>query len=200
MLGSRLGYRPRVNPDESVESGMPSTHLALLRGINVGGKNMLPMKDLAAFFQEAGGKDVRTYIQSGNVLFNATERNASRIPELVTVRVGKRFGFEPPIVVRSAAEVAAVVEANPYPKAVETDGLYVRFLADDPGAAMVKALDPKRSHPDVYSVIGREIYMNLLTGAAKTKLTNAYFDSKLATISTSRNWRTTTKLLAMMSE
>lgn len=179
---------------------MPATHVALMRGINVGGKNMIPMKDLAAIFADAGGKDVRTYIQSGNVLFNANARDAAKISKLVTAKIVKKLGFEPPVVVRTIAEMTEVVKGNPYPKAVEGKGLYIMFLAEEPAAAAVKGLDPKRSHPDVYTVVGREIYMNLLTGAADTKLTNAYFDSKLATISTSRNWRTTTTLLEMMGE
>jgi uncharacterized protein (DUF1697 family) len=73
------------------------------------------------------------------------------------------------------------------------------FLADRPKAAGIKDLDPNRSPSDRYSVVGSEIFMHLATGAARTKLTNAYFDSKLATISTSRNWRTTTKLLELMT-
>jgi uncharacterized protein (DUF1697 family) len=178
---------------------MPATHLALFRGINVGGKNMLPMKDLAAIFAAARAEDVRTFIQSGNVLFNAEPKNAPDISGRVLATVKKRFGIEPPIVLRTSAQMRGVVKGNPYLDEPESERLYVMFLADRPKAASVKGLDPNRSPSDRYTVVGTEIFMHLATGAAKTKLTNAYFDSKLATISTSRNWRTTTKLLELMT-
>jgi uncharacterized protein (DUF1697 family) len=78
------------------------------------------------------------------------------------------------------------------------ESLHVLFLADLPEASRVAVLDPERSPGDEYIVRGREIYLRLTTGAANTKLTNAYFDSKLATVSTGRNWRTVTKLLELM--
>jgi uncharacterized protein (DUF1697 family) len=103
-----------------------------------------------------------------------------------------------PVVVRSADELCAVARANPFlRKASDTAALHVAFLADAPAADKVAVLDPKRSPPDEFAVVGREIYLRCPTGMAKTKLTNAYFDSKLATISTARNWNTVLKLIEL---
>jgi uncharacterized protein (DUF1697 family) len=93
-----------------------------------------------------------------------------------------------------------VVRGNPFLKAGAAEELlHVSFLADRPSTDLVAALDSTRSAPDEFAVVGREIYMKLVTGAAKTKLTNAYFDSKLKTVSTMRNWRTVLKLAEMTS-
>jgi uncharacterized protein (DUF1697 family) len=172
-------------------------HVALLRGINVGGKNMLPMKMLAEIFAIAGCTDVATYIQSGNVVFCAEEKLARELGGAVTKQVEKQFGLKVPVVIRSAAELDTVILANPFERAEEM--LHVLFLADRPGTDLVAGLDPARSSPDEYVVVGRNIYAKLVTGAAKTKLTNVYFDSKLKTVSTMRNWRTVLKLAEMMA-
>ncbi len=183
-------------------SGAASTHVALLRAINVGGNNMLPMRELVEIFTEAGCADVRTYIQSGNVVFSATPACAKRIPRVVPDKIAERRGFRPPVVLRTAEEIDRAASGNPFLGAGATAGeggaaLYVVFLAEAPARGLIAALDPGRSPGDSFEVRGREIYLNLTTGAADTKLTNSYFDSKLATISTVRNWRTVLKLQEM---
>ena len=171
-------------------------HIALLRGINVGGKNKLPMKDLVAMFTDAGCNDVRTYIQSGNVIFQAKPALAKRIPDLIAGAIRDRFGYRIPVVMRTVEELRKVLRNNPFLKTgADTQILHVAFLADRPGAAKVTALDPSRSPPDEFTVRGQEIYLHCPNGMARTKLTNAYFDSKLTTTSTVRNWRTALKLL-----
>jgi len=173
-------------------------HVALLRGINVGGKNMLPMKELAEIFATTRCSDVVTYIQSGNVVFCAEDKIAKGLGDAITRQVEKQFGLKVPVVLRSAAELQVVIGANPYLKAgTAEEMLHVSFLADRPGPDLVAGLDAARSAPDEFVVVGRDIYMKLVTGAAKTKLTNAYFDSKLKTVSTMRNWRTVLKLAEM---
>jgi uncharacterized protein (DUF1697 family) len=178
---------------------MPATHLALLRGINVGGKNALAMKDLAALFAEAGSEDVRTYIQSGNVVFRASPDVAAGLARAIAEGIASRFGLRVPVVLRTADELRAVVEGNPYlASGIDADRLHVMFLADEPGPDRLAALDPARSAPDAFVVRGREVFLDLPGGVARSKLTNAYFDAKLGTVSTSRNWRTVSTLLGMM--
>jgi len=175
-----------------------SPHVALLRGINVGGKNMIPMADLAAIFEAAGARDVRTYIQSGNVVFAASPRIAERIPAAVAKAIAKEFRLEIPVVLRSADELRRAAARNPFlEQGIDPDWLHVAFLADVPERARASSLDSKRSPGDAFVLLGREIYLHLPNGAARTKLTNAWFDSKLATTSTLRNWRTVQKLLEM---
>ena len=178
---------------------MSETHLALLRGVNVGGKNKLPMKALAEMFVAAGCANVRTFIQSGNVVFDASPRVAATLGALIPARIAEGFGYRTPVVLRTVEQVADVVASNPFlASGAPEDALAVLFLADLPEPDRVNLLDPDRSPPDSFVVRGREVYLNLANGFARTKLTNTYFDSKLATVSTGRNWRTVTKLLAMM--
>ena len=174
---------------------MTGAYVALLRGINVGGRNKLPMCDLAAIFVDAGCTDVATYIQSGNVVFRAPDKLATQLPRLITHSIDARLNLRVPVVTRSAAEIDRVVAGNPY-LGIEPDftKLHVVFLADHPTEVACGALDPNRSPPDSFQIQGDEIYLHLPNGAAKTKLSNAYFDAKLSTTSTARNWKTVLKL------
>ena len=174
-------------------------YVALLRGVNVGGKNRLPMVELAAMFKAAGCLDVRTYIQSGNVVFKASMKVAERIPELIATGISKQFGFGSPVVLRSAEELAAVIGNNPYVAAgADAEALHVMFLADTPAQGNIATLDEKRSLPDEFTVRNKEVYLRCPNGLGRTKLTNDYFDRRLSTVSTVRNWRTVLKLLEMV--
>lgn len=178
--------------------GASSTHVALLRGINVGGKNKLPMVELAQLFVESGAGNVRTYIQSGNVVFTASATVAKGIAAAVAGLIEKRFGLRVPVVVRTARELEAVLTGNPLlHKGADPATLHVAFLADRPGVRQVAALDANRSPGDAFAVAGREIYLHLPNGVARSKLTNDYFDKALGTVSTVRNWRTVETLAAM---
>ena len=178
---------------------MLASHLALLRGINVGGKNKLPMTDLREMFVAVGCREVRTYIQSGNVIFQADADVLASLPSAVAALIAERTGYRVPVVIRSAEQLAAVIHDNPV-RAVGAaeETLHVLFLADRPSAAGIAALDPDRCPPDAFVVQGQEIYLRLPNGMARTKLTNDYFDSRLSTVSTARNWRTVTTLLDLM--
>jgi uncharacterized protein (DUF1697 family) len=179
---------------------MPAaTHLALLRGINVGGKNKLPMNALSEMFVSAGCKDVQTYIQSGNVVFSAPPGVSARVADRVTTLIDQQFGFQTPVILRTTQQLRAVILHNPFLHAGGgLKALHVMFLASTPSPPNIEKLDPDRSPPDAFRVLGQEVYLHLPHGVANSKLTNAYFDSKLATTSTSRNWRTVTKLLELM--
>jgi uncharacterized protein (DUF1697 family) len=193
-----VGRSTREARLDRIEEADGVTHLALLRGINVTGKNTLPMQDLVRIFEAAGGANVRTYIQSGNVIFDAPS-DASKIAGAVTAAIEKRFGYRIPVVLRTAPQLRKVIGGNPFLKlGIDLKWLHVYFLAHAPGELAVVNLDPTRSAPDVFHVHGQEIYLHLPNGMGRSKLTNAYFDSKLATVSTARNWATVLKLAEMM--
>ncbi len=174
------------------------TYLALLRGINVGGKARLPMKELATLFAQAGAADVRTYIQSGNLIFGADDP-AEVIAE-VTREIALRYGYPGKIILRSTAELQAALNSNPFQKAgAPQETLHVYFLNDLPLAASIRSLDSDRSPGDSFVLHAREIYLHLPNGMARTKLTNAYFDTKLKTVSTARNWNTVAKLAELVT-
>ena len=177
---------------------MPS-HLALLRGINVGGKNKLPMRTLVQIFEELGGKNIRTLIQSGNVVFDASPRLIDTLAAKVSSRIRKDLGLSVPVQLRNARELRKALRSHPLAAGADEGALAVAFLSDKPTAAQVRLLDPDRSPGDHFRVVGREIYLLLPNGAARSKLTNAYFDRTLETVSTARNWRTCQKLLGMLT-
>jgi uncharacterized protein (DUF1697 family) len=178
---------------------MLSKYVALLRGVNVGGKNRLPMKDLAALARGLGVENVQTFIQSGNVVFSASSELAKVFPDQLAAGIAERFGITSTVVLRSAAEMKKIVSENPFLAAGQDDGqLHVTLLKDRSSAAQVASLDPDRSPPDRFIVVGSDIYLHTPNGQANTKLTIAYFDSKLRTISTGRNWRTMVKLLDLL--
>ena len=188
-----------TKPDPHRQPAGTATYLALLRGINVGGKNKLPMKDLSAMFVESGCENVRTYIQSGNVIFDAAPGVVTRLPELIAQQIADRFGYRTPVVMRTKDQLRDVVVNNPFLEVgAAEDTLHVLFLADRPNPDRIEGLDPDRSPPDAFVVRGQEVYLRLPHGVGRTKLTNDYFDSKLATTSTGRNWRTATTLLQLM--
>jgi len=175
-----------------------AVHIALLRGINVGGHHKLPMKDLRALFTEAGATEVRTYIQSGNVIFEAKSAEVKAICGRVQEAVKAQFGFEVPIVHRSAAQLKKAQADWPF----DTEGadpkfLAIGFLDKTPSAARVAALDPQRSPPDIFVVKGQQIYLHFPKGVARSKLSNAWFDAQLQATSTMRNRKTVQALLQM---
>ena len=167
-------------------------HIALLRGINVGSRNRVAMPELAASFAEAGARDVRTYIQSGNVLFRASERAASRIAHAVTER------WRVPVVLRTAEELKSVVENNPFVAMGQSEStVHVLFLAGPVDATAKATLEDGRFAPDQVAVSAREIYFYLPNGVSGSKIFRERWDEKIRIICTMRNWRTTTKLLQL---
>lgn len=177
-------------------SSLASAQVALLRGINVGGKNKLPMRELQALFEAQGARGVSTYIQSGNVLFSATLAAAARTVRRVEAALSERFGQPMPVLLRSADELAAVLVKNPFLAAgAPAASLHVAFLEREPSAASVAKLDPARSPPDAFFVSGREVFLSYPNGAGRTKLGNDYLERCLGCPSTTRNLRTVTALV-----
>lgn len=174
-------------------------YVALLRGVNVGGKNKILMTDLASLFQDLECRSITTYIQSGNVIFSADAKTAAKANHLICGNIKEQFGFQTTIVLRSQTEIARIEKANPFVNEnLPAAKLYVMFLAERPSAKHLSQLGHNRSQPDQFTVIGSEIFLCLSNDAAVTKLTNAYFDAKLKTVSTMRNWRTVQKLSELM--
>lgn len=175
-----------------------STHVAFLRGINVGGKHLLPMKELGQLFQEAGCEGVRTHLQTGNVLFRASAAQAKKVPAVVAQAIEERYGFPVPVLLRSIAELRKAVEVYPFMEGgADPARLHVAFLEKKPTASKVAALDPARSPGDSFQVLGQEIHLYCPNGLARTKLTNAYFDGILGTVSTVRTRKTVLRLIEL---
>ena len=174
------------------------THVLLLRGVNVGGRNRLPMEALRALLAEAGCAGVRTYIQSGNAVLSAAPALARRLPAALTALLRARLGLTVPVVLRTVAELEAAARRNPFLAAgADPATLHLAFLAGAPTRAAAAALDPARSPPDAFRLLGRELYLSLPGGVGKTRLTSDYLDRTLGTTCTLRNWRTVLELVAL---
>jgi uncharacterized protein (DUF1697 family) len=169
----------------------------MLRGINLGPARRVGMADLRALFADAGYEDVRTYVQSGNVVLQSTATPAELERE-TAVLISERFGFDVPVVVRTRRQLAAVVKLNPLGDVVENPKRYqVSFLSDKPGATVVKALEAAATDEERVVCRGREIYAWHPAGVAGSKLWNALAGKGLGVTATARNWTTVTTLLQM---
>jgi uncharacterized protein (DUF1697 family) len=168
--------------------------VALLRGINVGGKGKLPMTTVRAVFEAAGATDVVTYIQSGNVVLSHPARSLTTLGRNLENALAREAGFPVPVMLRTAAELSTVVANNPYSNA-QPKQLHVLFLAAKPSAAAVRSIDRDKYEPEEFVVAGREVYMYLPDGLGRAKLPPVL--AKLPTPGTARNWQTVNKLVEL---
>lgn len=173
-------------------------HVALLRGINVGGKHRVPMATLRELFMAAGASEVETYIQSGNVVYTAGSKLARALPEQVRAAITETFAFDVPIVSRSSAELREVAQAHPFVDRVADEKLLmVAFLDRKPVAAKIAALDPNRSPGDLMEVRGQHVYLGFPNGSGRSKLDANWLDRSLDAVGTWRNWRTVQALVGL---
>ncbi len=175
------------------------TLIAILRGINVGGHRKLPMADLRELLGAMKCTNVRTYIQSGNAVFEYSGKDPAALAQRIEQRIKDRFGFDVPVIVRSVKEMKQVVVANPYmkDKRIDVDELHVTFLAEAPKSPMI----PEHNYaPDSFVLTKKEVYLHCPDGYGNTKLNNTFFENKLKVSCTTRNWRTVNELVRMGEE
>ena len=184
---------------------MPS-YVAMLRGINVSGAKPVKMERLRAMFEALGFTNVRTYVQSGNVVFDAKDRAAAGLaPTLATkivAAIKRDFGFDVPVLVLGAHELARVVDGNPFveKRGIDLARLHVTFLAGAPAAAGLKKMEGVSSGRDEFRCHGTAVYLHCPDGYGNTKLNNNAFERALGVGATTRNWKTVTTLCAMAAE
>ncbi|MCP4005692.1 MAG: DUF1697 domain-containing protein [bacterium] len=176
-----------------------TTWIALFRGINVGGKNILPMAKLKIDLASLGLKNVRTYIQSGNVVFESTAKSASSLAAKIAGRVEKQHGFRPHVLLLSREDLLASIDSNPFPQAVsDPKTLHFSFLLEPPADPDLKALEDARSPTENYRLIDRVFYLHAPDGVGRSKLA-ANAEKRLGVVTTARNYRTVNKLLEMVT-
>lgn len=173
--------------------------IALLRGVNVGGRNKVLMADLRAEFERLGHGEVSTHLQSGNVVFEPAEPKGSRskLAAAITEMLAARLGVSSVVVLRTGNELAAARDASPY-VSLESDLARVHLLCLDrvPEQERVATLDPEHSPPDQFEVVGDNISVWYPSGSARSKISVAYFDKALGVVSTARNLRTIDALIS----
>lgn len=178
------------------------THLALLRGINVSGHNILKMDALKKCLEQAGFLNVRTYIQSGNVFVDSNEENGASVGFSIRQEIFKVFGYEVPIIVLNQKHLEKCFKNNPYFKETNADlkKLYVAFISKDLTNDALNDLKTSQFKPDVATIDENRIYIKYAVGAGKTTLDQKYIEKKLAVTATIRNWNSITNLLEMYKE
>lgn len=173
--------------------------VALLRGINVGGSGTLPMASLRGIATSVGLDEVRTYIQSGNLVFVSGQGSADAVASALRSAIASSTGLDPQVIVRTSDELATVVDANPFLRRGDDPGhLHVMFLAAD-AAASIEGLDVRARLPEEAIALDRELHLSLPGGMGRSKLA-ADLARRLGPAGTVRNWRTVTTLLAMARE
>lgn len=172
-------------------------YISILRGINVSGQKKIIMKDLKALYEKVGFKDVITYIQSGNVLFNADKNLSEKeIIKLIEDAIFEKYQFEVPVIIRTVDELEKVITGNPYfTEESDIERLYISFLAGEPTEEALENLKKYDFPPEKYAVIDRTVYISCPNGYGNTKLSNNFFESKLKVLATTRNWKTVNKLI-----
>ncbi|SHG24405.1 Uncharacterized conserved protein, DUF1697 family [Flavobacterium segetis] len=179
-----------------------TTHLALLRGINVSGHSMIKMEALIKNLESIGFQNVQTYIQSGNVFVDAEEENAAAIGFKIKQEIFKSFGHEVPVVVIGKKDLEACLENNPFLKDKEVDlkKLYVAFISTTLSSSSMNDLRISQFKPDEACIEGNKIFIKYAVGAGKTRFDQKYIEKKLSVIAIIRNWNTVTQLLKMYDE
>ncbi|HYL56779.1 MAG TPA: DUF1697 domain-containing protein [Gemmatimonadales bacterium] len=173
-----------------------TTHVALLRAINLGGHNSVSMADLREVLTRLGFGDVQSVLRTGNLVFQDDRRTGAQLEPLLETEARKRLRLETDFFVRTAMEWQAVIARNPFPKEAKRHPahLVVMFLKDAPEAKDVKALQAAITGREVVRAVGKHLYVVYSDGIGRSRLTNAVIEKNIHTRGTGRNWNTVLKL------
>lgn len=174
-------------------------YIALLRGINVGGHKKILMADLRELLLKNGLKNVQTYIQSGNVIFESDE-NPTVLSKNISTYIYKEYLFEVPVLIKTDTEWEYALNNNPFimdDTAVETKKLYITFLSETPLEENIELMEELDYSPDIFIIKKDLVYSHYPNGAGRSKMTINVFERKLKVNATSRNWNTMIKLFSL---
>ncbi len=169
-----------------------SRYVSMLRGINVSGQRRIKMDELRSLFESLGFGNVKTYIQSGNVIFDSRRASISKLASAIEIAIEKTFGFSVVSLVRTKADIRSPAENNPFLEAGKADltKLHVTFLSDKPSKSAIEGLEALDYGADQFQISGQEIYLFCPGGHGKPKLSNNLFERKLGISATTRNRKT----------
>lgn len=176
-----------------------TTYISILRGINVSGHNLIKMEALRTSYQNLGFYDVRTYVQSGNVIFSGKNQEEAVLEQQISEQIKKDFGFDVPVIVTSADSLAQIIMNNPFLGQTDKDRsfLHVTFLSVIPKNFDMLTLETKKQNGEEVFILKNAIYLYCPNGYGNTKLTTHFFETKLKVSATTRNWKTTNELLTI---
>ncbi len=170
-------------------------HIAILRGINVGGRRKIIMSELRDMFSSLGHSNVRSFIQSGNIIFDCkTGKSNSGLEQESTLAIKETFGHDVPVIIRSTQEIKEIIQTNPYIEQAKIEDLHLTFLKDIPeNEHRLKTKEINHS-PDQFLIADKHVFVACFGGYRNTKLNNSFFEKKLKVSTTTRNWKTILKL------
>jgi uncharacterized protein (DUF1697 family) len=177
-------------------------YVAILRGINVAGSKPIKMDDLKKMFEDLKYKNVRTYIQSGNIFFESDITDQGKLENQISERILKIFKFEVPVITRNIKELYRILNINPFLKErnIDISKLHVTFLSGIPQPEKINNIQGKNYEADRFIIIDKEIYLYCAGGYGITKLNNNFFENKLSLKATTRNWKTVLKLIEILEK
>ena len=172
------------------------TYIAMLRGINVSGQKPVKMDQLRKMFEALGFAEVKTYVQSGNVVFQAKKSPVAELSRKIEAGILREFGFDVPVISKTAEEIGSTIQNNPFlkEKAIDPARLHVTFLSGVPAKAALEKLSAVRAAPDRFHSLATEIYLHCPDGYGNSKLANNILERLLSLRATTRNWKTVNEL------
>ena len=175
-------------------------YIAILRGINVGGKRKILMADLKELFSEIGFADIQTYIQSGNVIFNTKRKDDNiELANKIEQSIAKNYDFKVPVIVRNVEELNEVISNNPFFEKNDIERLHLTFLKEVPETEKLDKIKTYDYSPDKFEIKDKNVFVYCSGKYSDSKLTNKFFESKLKVLATTRNWKTVLKLLELLN-
>jgi uncharacterized protein (DUF1697 family) len=173
--------------------------ISMLRGVNLGPHNRLKMEELRALYESLGLQDAQSYVQSGNVIFRSDGKDLAALGRRIEGAIEKKFGFRPPVILRTTAELREAIAKNPFAKRqdIEPSKLLVTFLDRDPGKEVREQVLKIETAPEELRMEGREVYIYFPNGMARPKMKWAAVERVLKTQWTGRNWNSVQKILEM---
>jgi uncharacterized protein (DUF1697 family) len=167
-------------------------YIALLRGINVSGQKMIKMKDLIKVFESLGFINIKTYLQSGNVIFEHEVVDILELTDKIENKIIEAFGFTVKTIILTNDELESIINSNPLLNGsdIDQDKLHVTFLSEKPEQSKLDNLEIKKEIEEKFMIILKEVYLYCPNGYGRTKLNNAVFEKKLKVIATTRSWKT----------
>ena len=179
-----------------------TTYISMLRGINIGGHKSVKMDELRKSFEAMGFEQVKTYIQSGNVVFRGRKVSPAALSRKIEAKILSDFGFSASVISRTQREMEKTIQNNPFlaEHGIDLTKLHVTFLSEDPAPAALKKMQALIAAPDQSRCSGREIYFYLPNGVSRSSLWKTPWERTLSVVTTMRNWKTVNSLYQMCRE
>jgi uncharacterized protein (DUF1697 family) len=179
-----------------------TTYISILRGINVSGQKLIKMDALKKSFENMGFQNVKTYVQSGNIIFTCNQFEINELEQKISRQIEKDFGFEVRVIVLTIDKLKQVIDNNLFLKDTDKDQsfLHVTFLSSKPVQYDYKTVENKKQSGEEIFLSDTAVYLYCPNGYGKTKLNNNFLETKLKVVATTRNWKTTNELFKIAQQ